>query len=293
MGSVANRAVLLIAVAAAAVVLVLAARERRAPAVSAATLTQGAAMEVQVSFASGGETVFGVLHLPARSPAPGLIMCHGFTGHKAEAHRLFVAAARDFAKHGLVVLRFDFRGSGDSAGEFRDMTVSREIADAEAALGYLASRPEVDPQRLGVVGLSLGGCVAACLAGRDPRVKALALWAATAHPERSLGRLAPEFGDHQVLDLQGWGLGRGFVEDLSNIHPLDDARRYRGPSLVVHGERDETVPASDASDYEHALGGPKRAHIVKGADHVFSSLPWQAEAIEVSRHFLVEALGVE
>ncbi len=83
-------------------------------------------MEVYTSFASAGETVAAVLHVPESTPAPGVIMCHGFTGHKAETHRLFVHTARDFAAHGLAVLRFDFRGSGDSAGDFRDMTITRE-----------------------------------------------------------------------------------------------------------------------------------------------------------------------
>lgn len=248
-------------------------------------------MEIQVSFPSQGEAVFGVLHVPEKTPAPGVIMCHGFTGHKAEAHRLFVAAARDFARHGLAALRFDFRGSGDSAGEFRQMTVSGEIADAGAALGYLMGRPEVDPQRVGVLGLSLGGCVAASLAGRDPRVKSLVLWAALGHPGRLQERLAEAFGDSEVLDYEGWGLGRGFLDDLVNIHPLDDARRYRGPSLIVHGENDASVPVSDAHDFREALGAGSRLHLIAGADHVFSSLPWQAEAISSSREFLKETLG--
>lgn len=249
-------------------------------------------MEVQVSFPSQGETVVGMLHIPARRPAPGIIMCHGFTGHKAEAHRLFVSAAREFCQKGLVVLRFDFRGSGDSAGEFRDMTVSGEIADAAAALDYLASRPEVEVKRLGVLGLSLGGCVAACLAGREPRVGGLVLWAPLAHPETPFERLGPEFGDKQVLDFSGWGLGRRFLEDLPNIHPLEEVRRYTGPALVVHGEKDEAVPVAAAEEFAAALGKESKLHIVKGADHVFSSLAWQSEAIGLSGDFLERVLGV-
>jgi len=247
-------------------------------------------MEIQVSFSSEGEILFGALHLPETRPAAGLVMCHGFTGHKAEAHRLFVKAAREFAQHGLAALRFDFRGSGDSAGEFRDMTVSREIADAAAAFDYLSSRSEVDAGRLAVLGLSLGGCVAACLAGRERRVRALVLWAATAHPERSFDRLRPEFGEQDLLDFGGWGLGRAFLEDLPKVDPLAEVRRYSGPALVVHGERDESVPASDATDYHRALGGRGQLHLVSGADHVFSSLAWQSEAVAVSRGFLVESL---
>ncbi|MCK4282783.1 MAG: alpha/beta fold hydrolase [Candidatus Brocadiae bacterium] len=248
-------------------------------------------MEIQVSFTSQGANVFGVLHLPEETPAPGLIMCHGFTGHKAEAHRLFVEAARDFCDHGLAVLRFDFRGSGDSEGDFADMTVSGEIADAAAALEFLASRPEVDGDRLGVLGLSIGGCVSACLAGREPAVRALVLWAAVAHLERLTERLAPELGGGKVLDMQGWAVGRALLDDVSHIEPLREVARYAGPSLVVHGSQDDTVPPSDAADYRVALGGHCRLHYVEGADHVFSGLAWKREAIEASRAFLVKALG--
>src|SRR5512135_3017139 len=111
-------------------------------------------MEVQVEFASGGEAVFGVLHVPEAVPSPGVVMCHGFTGNKSEAHRLFVGAARSFCARGLAVLRFDFRGSGDSGGEFREMTVSREVEDAGAALDFLSGRREVTGRGLGVLGLS-------------------------------------------------------------------------------------------------------------------------------------------
>jgi dienelactone hydrolase len=247
-------------------------------------------METQVVFTSGGEQVCGMLHLPGRTPAPGIIMCHGFTGHKAETHRLFVKAARELASHGLVALRFDFRGSGDSGGDFREMTVSREIEDAGAALDFLVGRPEVKPERVGALGLSLGGCVAACLAGRDARVKALVLWAAVAHPGRIGDRLLPEFGDSDVVDMQGWGIGRAFVEDIASIQPLKEVASYCGPSLVVHGSNDETVPSSDALDYRVALGGGCRLHLVQGADHVFSALGYEAEVIGLSRDFMVEAL---
>jgi dienelactone hydrolase len=248
-------------------------------------------MEMQVSFPSEGEPVLGVLHLPDSTPAPGIIMCHGFTGHKAEAHRLFVGAARDFCRHGLAVLRFDFRGSGDSAGEFREMTLSREITDARTALGFLASRPEVDADRLGVLGLSFGGCVAACLAGRDERVRALVLWAAVANTKRVLDTFAAEWGDGDTCDRQGWELGRGFMDDLAGVRPLDEVRGYTGPSLAVHGANDEAVPSSDSSDYRLALGGRCQLHVIEGADHVFSSLPWKSKAVAISREFFSQALA--
>jgi alpha/beta superfamily hydrolase len=250
-------------------------------------------MELQVSFPSGGQQVVGMLHIPERTPAPGVIMCHGFTGHKAETHRLFVTAARDFAKHGLAVLRFDFRGSGDSEGEFSEMTVSREIEDARTALDFLSARPEVQAARVAVLGLSLGGCVAACLAGADQRVRALVLWSATAHLDRLASRIPANLKPGEVFDHHGWPLGRGLLDDLVEIDSLKALAGYPGPSLVVHGSEDETVPPSDASDYRLALGGRCTLHIVKGADHVYSSLEYKAEVIELSRRFLLEAMKVK
>ncbi len=248
-------------------------------------------MEIPVTFPSDNQAIFGVLHVPERAPAPGVVMCHGFTGHKAETHRLFVNTARDFCRHGLVVLRFDFRGSGDSAGEFQEMTISREIADAKAALDFISTRSEADPARLGALGLSMGGCVAACLAGRDPRVKALVLWAATAHPGRIFERLLPQFEEgEQVLDMSGWGIGRQFLEDARTLHPLAEIRNYRGPTLIVHGTQDESVPPTDAQDYHKALLSHSKLHFVEAADHVFSSFPWKEEVISRSREFFGEAL---
>ena len=60
------------------------------------------------------------------------------------------------------------------------MTVSGEIADAIRVLDFLEEHEAVDAQRLGVLGLSMGGAVAASVAGKDTRVKSLALWAAVA-----------------------------------------------------------------------------------------------------------------
>ncbi len=250
-------------------------------------------MEAQVAFSSGGGHIFGVLHVPERTPAPGLLMNHGFTGSKSEAHRLFIHTARDLCAHGLAVLRFDFRGSGDSGGEFRDMTIEREIADAHAAFNFLADRPEVDPQRLGVLGLSLGGCVSACLAGRESRVKALVLWAALAHPGRIFDRRSADFGEADWVDMDGWGLGRAFVEEARHLQPLEEVKAYRGPCLIVHGVEDQSVPISDAEDYSATLGDRSRLHRVPGSDHTFSSFPWTREAVGQSRAFLLQALGLQ
>jgi len=256
--------------------------------------------EEQVRFRNDGQWLYGMLHLPeGRGPAPGIIMIHGFTGHRIEAHRLFVRAARAIAAAGVAALRFDCRGSGESEGEFVDMTVSGEIADARAALDLLAARQEVDPARLGVLGLSLGGAVAACLAGSDRRVKALALWTPVAYLLGAIGANIVAPGAEQQMATQGWvdlggnRVGRGFVEDLPNIRPLEAVRGYRGPALLVYGTCDQALSPEHPQAYLQTLTGPTEYVTVEGADHVFSSYPWESQAIEATVRWLAGTLGVE
>ena len=171
------------------------------------------------------------------------------------------------------------------------MTIHREIEDARAAFNFLAGRPEVDPERLGALGLSLGGCVAACLSGLEPRLKALALWAAVAHPGRVFDRLLPSFEGAAWIDMNGWGLGRAFLESAREVQPLEGVRTYQGPALVVHGTEDAAVMVSDAADFQAAMGDRGRVHYIEGSDHTFSSFPWTGEAVHETREFLLQALS--
>jgi len=254
-------------------------------------------MEQCREFLSAGERVVATLHLPAAAPAPGVVVCHGFTGHRIEAHFLFVKAARALCAAGLAVLRFDFRGSGESAGSFRDMTISGEIADALAALEFMRAEPAVDPERIALLGLSLGGLVAACAAARDGGVSALVLWSAVADLRGALaGRFAAaraELAERGYIEHGPHEIGAQFVAELEHIAPLAEVGAWEGPALVVHGADDQAVPVEHADMYMQALPGKDRTrHIVAGADHTFSSVAWEREAIGVTRDWLVERLEV-
>jgi dipeptidyl aminopeptidase/acylaminoacyl peptidase len=248
-------------------------------------------MEAPVVFKSHGEQVVGMLHVPARrkGKCPAVVFFHGFTGTKVEAHRLFVKMARALAKVGMVVLRFDFRGCGDSAGEFSQMTISREIEDARAALKFLRARPEVEKNRIGILGLSMGGLVAAMMLGERPEIRAAALWAAVADLKLQIKRKETPLARKQLremgcVDYGGLAVGQAFFKDTAH-NPLKSIARTNARVLIVHGSEDETVPPKAADDYERALKKAKRVvfkHIVAGANHTFSSLPWETEVLHVT-----------
>lgn len=241
---------------------------------------------------TAGGKLAASFHLPAAPrPAPVVVMCHGFTGQRQEAHFLFVHAARAFKDAGMAALRIDCRGSGESDGLFSEMTLETEIADVRAAVDYVAGRAEVDAARIGLLGLSMGGCVSAVVAGRDERVKALVLWAAVADTERMVQRFVDNKGAPPRLpdgtwDMGGIAVGQGLVDSFQAVKPLEEIGKFGGRALIVHGTEDQAVPMSDAMAYREVLGEQGELHVISGADHVFSSVPWQSQAILASTEFL-------
>jgi len=111
------------------------------------------------------------LYLPARTPAPAVLLAHGFGGSKVDLG----PEARALAEHGYVVLTYTARGFGRSGGLIHLDAPAYEVADAKDLVSYLATLPEVltdakgDP-RVGVAGSSYGGALALLLGAYDPRV---------------------------------------------------------------------------------------------------------------------------
>ncbi len=111
------------------------------------------------------------LYLPEHTPAPAVLLPHGFGGSKDSV----AAQATELAQRGFVVLAYSARGFGRSSGQIALNSVDHEVRDAQKLLDWLATREEVrtdaagDP-RVGVTGGSYGGALALSLAGVDRRV---------------------------------------------------------------------------------------------------------------------------
>lgn len=155
-----------------------------------------------------GERLYGILTLPAgwasataAPPSRGVVMLVGGAQYRAGSHRQFTVLARAYAAAGIAVLRFDFRGMGDSEGETRDFEqVGDDIRCAIDAL--MQALPGLSGVTLW--GLCDGASAALLYAAGDPRVQALALlnpWART------------EAGQAQAY-LKHYYLARFFSKDL-------------------------------------------------------------------------------
>lgn len=258
------------------------------------------AMETPVVFDCKGQQIVGMLHLPnGRSRVPAVLLLHGFAGHKTEIHRMFVKLARQLTAQGIACLRFDFRGSGDSAGEFEDMTIRSQIADALEAVKFLGRHKRVNSKRLAVVGFSLGGAIAAHLVGREKAgVKSLVLIAPVAEGPGILDELAtPEavasLAQTGLTDYFGNLVGVQFIRQFAEIKPLREVVKARCPVLLIHGEKDEMVPVEHGDLYERALQSPKRMVrkvIVPNADHTFNKHLWEKRVLTETVDWIGETL---
>ncbi len=149
-----------------------------------ALVAPGSAQAAEGAFLPGGPIsatnpapvqIDTTIFLPEVTPAPAVILAHGFGGSKES----LVAQAQQLADRGFVVLIYSARGFGRSSGQISVNSPQFEVADASALIDYLGTRAEVvqdapgDP-RVGVAGGSYGGALSLLLAGIDQRVDAIA-----------------------------------------------------------------------------------------------------------------------
>jgi uncharacterized protein len=126
----------------------------------------------RITFRSEGVELVGELRLAGPDDRrPAVALTGPFTGVKEQVTGTY---AELLARAGFVTLAFDHRGFGESGGRRQHEDSQGKLADLRAAVGVLAGRAEVDPARIGMVGICLGGGYAVRAAATDPRVKALA-----------------------------------------------------------------------------------------------------------------------
>jgi fermentation-respiration switch protein FrsA (DUF1100 family) len=258
-----------------------------------------------VEFENEGMKLFGMLHIPdGKKPRPCVVFLHGYTGDRIGEHFLFVKAARELARNGTASFRFDFRGSGESQGGFEDVTVESEISDALKAMELVRAMPEIDESKVALLGHSLGGCVAACVAAESEAVS-LALWAPTAFVDYLVEKdgetvkdpyiwLPPDFREavekSGYVDMGGFKRGKAFFESIRYYDPLSAIAEYSGPVLILHGSEDQTVSPVNSRLLHESAGGQKLLVVVDGADHTFASGHWEDQVIGATVRWFAETV---
>lgn len=214
-------------------------------------------------FRNGENQLFGVLHrsASAKVPSQGFVFCHPCFEEKLWAHRVYVGMARELAERGYPVLRFDYRGHGDSDGDFELATLATRLADIGSAVQTL--RNETGVTQVGLLGLRLGATLAAVSADSIPGISRLVLWdpvvdGAAYMQEVLLSNLATQSAVHQkilhtreelvaqmqaghTVNIEGYGLTQAFYTETSAIK-LQQVHSYNGPCLIAQIGRANQKP---------------------------------------------------
>ncbi|MGH3564706.1 MAG: alpha/beta hydrolase [Pseudonocardia sp.] len=253
----------------------------------------------QVSVPVDHDRLSGTLTLPDSDVDILVIMLHGGPGGDKDGPAgLYNQLARVLADVGLASLRFDFRGAGDSTGDYFHTTISRQVLEFHQVMEFARGKGF---SRIGVVGESLGATIV--VSGSQLGINAVVLlWPALYLLDGAFSPwLTPE--RQAELDQQGFivddgiKIGRDLVAEISAMHDVESRlRQLTAPTLLVHGEQDGVVPARQSRRASEVLPGPSQLVLVPGGDHGLTRTSEQelvvCQVVEwFSRHLLPGGLS--
>jgi dipeptidyl aminopeptidase/acylaminoacyl peptidase len=222
-----------------------------------------------VSFTSSdGIALKGWLVKPAHPEprSPAIIICHGVGANRSDFTELAVL----LSKRGYFVLQFDFRAHGESGGS-RTSLGYHEQKDIIAALHFLTSRTEIDAERVGIHGFSMGGSaaiLAAASTGAFSAVVADSAFTSLRDQARDAITGFYHLPSFPFLHLTVLGYELYFQTRVNSISPVKAITTIAPkPVLIIAGEGDRLIPADNGRKLFAAAGEPKELMIVPGAEH--------------------------
>ncbi len=210
-----------------------------------------------------GVRLTGILRLPrgATGPFPTVLLIPGLDSSKAEFRRV----EQSFLDRGVATFALDGPGQGESRAVM-PMRADWE-APGGAALDHLARLVEVDAERLGIWGVSLGGYYAPRLASADPRVRAcIALAGPYTFGEANWDEL-PDLTRAAVRRFSGSATEEEAHRFALTLSLEGRAKSITCPLLIVFGKKDRLIPWADAARLAAEASGPVDLQMFEDGNH--------------------------
>jgi len=238
---------------------------------------------------NGERNIYGVISKPRYSGSrqPVAIISHGFNGTHHYGRTYF----ETLNSLGYQVYVFDFPcGSIFSSSDSNTMNMSilDEKSDLRAIVRHFQQQPDVDPKNIVLIGESQGGFVTALTSAEIPKeISAVVLvFPALCIPANWQERYPKVSDIPDTTRLWNVPLGRRFFLELRDINVFKTIRKYKGPVLIVQGDKDAVVLMEDSKravkTYKNA-----RLHVIPGAGHGFNPEE-QAQSLQQIKAFLEE-----
>lgn len=241
---------------------------------------------------SKGDKLCGVLSNPTGNKnRPIVIMAHSFSTSKDSG--TYVSLASNLETHDISSFRIDFYGHGESEGKFEDITVSEAVDDILQAIKFLKNKGY---KKIGLMGGSFGGIASIMAASKSKDLYLLVLKSPVSN------YFDKEMETKSKEELEEWnkkgyryytsGDGRKsklnycFFEDFKNNNGYKAAPKIKIPTLIVHGDEDETVPYKQSVKTTKLIPNCK-LYTVKGANHHYDGKGLKEEALVMMTKFIV------
>lgn len=254
--------------------------------------------ERDLVLSSDGIILRGTVVAPPRAGRwPLVVLCHGIpSGVTVEGDPGYGALALRFAERGAGACYFNFRGTGESGGNFSLPGWIRDLMSVlDAAASAAGAFEGCDAYRVALMGFSGGGAVSIICAARRGGLKGVAALSSPADFSRLMSREGMEAFIAHARAI-------GIIRDPD--FPPSEEEYYRGmlecnpvrevgglaptPLLLVHGDEDELVPVEEAHRLFAAAAEPKELHIMKGGGHKLRLNP---EAVDKALSWVLERLA--
>lgn len=189
-------------------------------------------------FGSRARQLFGI-HAPAAGQRQrrGVVLCAPWGQEYLRSQRSFKLLGDRLAQAGCDVLRFDYYGTGDSAGEGEDITLDGLVEDTLAAVEELQDLAQV--RQVTLVGLRFGAAVAAIASGRVPTVDRLVLWDPISNGARYVDELTSDSRGEALVEVLGFPLTPAFREEASAVDVATFSSAPPETLLIVSEESTE------------------------------------------------------
>ena len=206
--------------------------------------------------------------------SPIVVIAHGFASNKNGSSKDIAAQLANLGAHSL---RFDFYGHGDSDGKFEDVTVSKGADDVLSAINYVSA---LGYSNIHLIGTSYGGACSILAAAKTDKLKSLILRSPvsdyytrelmTKSKEELFAWEKDEFRIYKSGSGKELRLNSTFLSDMKDLNGFQAARNIIIPTLIVHGNKDESVPILLSEMLVKVIGN-SRLEVIEGADHRYSN----------------------
>ncbi len=220
------------------------------------------------------------------SKQPTVLMIHGWNSEKS----IFLKIAKELSKAGVNSLLLDLRGHGESDND-TPIILSKMIKDINAAVEYLFTRDDIDCDRIGILGHSIGACAVIYSSGINDRIKSVVSISSFIDPKQvtseSLSKTKIPYWP--FIPLSFMIMQRWLKIPMKNFITENSIKLLNQKCLLIHGDKDTVVPYSNLfSLYDNSNKDNTDLAIAENTNHI--SILLNDKTINLIKDFFSESL---